>query len=146
MRANFSHTAHEKKLIERLLRLARQALRHAHSPYSGIKVGAAVLTKNGHVHTGCNVENASYGGTICAERVAISSAVASGDISPQRKITAILITTNQREIWPPCGICRQFLAEFSSPNTAIYCMNSRGQMRRSMFSEIFPDAFDAQFL
>ncbi len=146
MRANSTHNAQEKKLIAKLLRLARQALRHAHSPYSKIKVGAAVLAKNGQMYAGCNIENASYGGTICAERVAISSAVACGNVSPQKKIVAILITTNQRDIWPPCGICRQFLAEFSSPDTIVYCTNSRGQTNRLTFSEVFPNAFDAQFL
>ena len=105
--------------MEQLKRLARNASSRAYSPYSGIRVGAAVYTEDGKCYTGCNIENASYGLTLCAERVAIASAVAAG----ATQIAAIAVALNPEgevvEKFTPCGACLQFLAEFADAQTAI---------------------------
>lgn len=91
---------------------ATQARLNAHAPYSHFLVGAAVEFSDGQIFSGCNVENASYGGTVCAERVAIFNGIAHGAKPPIRKI---LVVTNQTPPWPPCGFCRQVIAEFATP-------------------------------
>ncbi len=105
--------------MEQLKRLARNASSRAYSPYSGIRVGAAVYTEDGKCFTGCNIENASYGLTLCAERVAIASAVAAG----ATRITAIAVALHPEgelvEKFTPCGACLQFLAEFADSQTSI---------------------------
>jgi cytidine deaminase len=93
----------------RILEAARGVRAHAHAPYSRYAVGAAVLTRSGEVYVGCNVENATYGATICAERSAISAMVAAGDSAP----IACAVVTGGPEPGAPCGICRQVLAEFA---------------------------------
>jgi cytidine deaminase len=95
--------------IERLAKAALRARRQAYAPYSRFRVGAAVATRSGKVYTGCNVENASYGATICAERVAITKAVSEG----HRRLTAVAIATGGKHPAPPCGICLQFMTEFA---------------------------------
>jgi cytidine deaminase len=97
--------ADEKRMID----AARAVRAHAHAPYSRYAVGAAVLTRSGHVYAGCNVENATYGATLCAERSAIAAMVAAGDDAP----IACAVVTSGREPGAPCGICRQVLAEFA---------------------------------
>ncbi len=92
-----------------LKRAAMDARTHAYAPYSGFAVGAAVRTKSGAVFTGCNVENASYGATICAERAALAAAVAAGE----RELVAIAIASGAKSPISPCGICRQCLAELA---------------------------------
>ncbi|HMP76734.1 MAG TPA: cytidine deaminase [Kiritimatiellia bacterium] len=99
----------------RLLRAAAQVSRKAHAPYSEFQVGSALLTTTGEVITGCNVENASYGLTICAERNAIFQAVARG----QRKYSAIAIVASGPQMPFPCGACRQVLAEFGAPGMKV---------------------------
>lgn len=97
------------EIEETLLERAREARAYAYAPYSGFKVGAAVLTEDGHIYTGCNVENASYSLSICAERVAVCKAVSEGHI----RFSAIAIAGEGPGPLPPCGACRQVLAEFS---------------------------------
>ncbi|MFK8028905.1 MAG: cytidine deaminase [Gammaproteobacteria bacterium] len=105
--------------MEQLKRLARNASSRAYSPYSGIRVGAAVYAEDGKCYTGCNIENASYGLTLCAERVAMAAAVAAG----ATRITAIAVALHpegeQVEKFSPCGACLQFLAEFADGETII---------------------------
>src|SRR4051812_19314839 len=105
-------------MTKKLLAAAKAAQRNAHAPYSKFRVGAALLTKSGKIYTGCNVENASYGLTICAERVAITKAVSDG----HRHFQAIAVVCPSRQP-TPCGACRQFLAEFG--DLTIICADSR---------------------
>ena len=101
---------------KKLVRAAATAAQHAYAPYSHYRVGAAVRTKGGRIFTGGNVENASYGLTICAERAAVSAAVAAG----ARKIIEVAVVASG-PAWPsPCGACRQVLAEFAGPDTPVH--------------------------
>ncbi|MCB1043878.1 MAG: cytidine deaminase [Acidobacteria bacterium] len=104
---------------EQLVKQAWQARKSAYAPYSGFRVGASVLTQNGQVFLGCNVEVASYGGTICAERVAINSAVAAGALNPG-ELMAVAVAADTDEPTAPCGICRQTIEEFANESTLIY--------------------------
>jgi cytidine deaminase len=107
----------DKGLIDGLLSDARKATNFSYSPYSNFRVGAAVLAENGKIYTGCNVENASYGLTICAERVAVSNAVSQG----VKSIKAIAIyCDDNKEICTPCGACRQVIYEFSKDAIVIF--------------------------
>lgn len=95
---------------EDLLRRAREVRDRAHAPYSRLRVGAALMAGDGTVHVGCNVENASYGVTMCAERVALGAAVAAG----HHRFRALALSTSEGEPVPPCGACRQALVEFAA--------------------------------
>jgi len=105
-----------------LLQAARAVRRRAHAPYSRFRVGAAVLDDAGRIHVGCNVENASYGLTVCAERHAVAAAVAAG----ARAIRAVAVVSDATPPAPPCGACRQVLAEHASPDTTVYLAGPRG--------------------
>lgn len=120
----------------KLLEAARRAREAAYAPYSRFKVGAAVLTAAGEVFSGCNIENASLGATVCAERVAIFTAVAAG----QRAFTALAVMADTPEPVPPCGLCRQVLAQFS-PNCRVLMANTAGRWQLVNLSELFPLAF-----
>lgn len=119
-----------------LMAEAVAARRASHSPYSRFPVGAALLTKSGRVYRGCNVENASYGLTCCAERTALFTAVSEGE----RTFTAIAVTARSGEGAPPCGACRQVLAEFS-PDLWVYWRDQRGRLLKKRLSELLPDQF-----
>jgi cytidine deaminase len=122
---------------DQLLTSAREAMAHAYAPYSKFQVGAAILTSDGKVFTGCNVENASYGLTICAERNAIFAAVAAG--GSQLLIQAVAVTNSQNVACSPCGACRQVIAEFGK-NAAIFYQGPDGIKELSM-RELLPDCF-----
>lgn len=129
--------------IRQLVKAATQARKRSYSPYSGHKVGAAILLKNGQIFGGCNVENSSYGGTVCAERTAIFKAVSeNGKI----QVAAVAVVTDSAYPWPPCGFCRQVIAEFASPEIPLYAANLQGDLRISRFGDIMPDAFTPDFL
>ena len=120
----------------RLMAEARKVRRNAHAIYSDFPVGAALLTKSGRVFLGCNVENASYGLTTCAERSAVFAAVAAGE----RKFAAIAITAREGRGAPPCGSCRQVLQEFA-PGMWVYWRDARGSIRKSRLKALLPKAF-----
>jgi len=109
-----------KSTQARLLRAARAAVKNAYAPFSKFKVGAAVLTAKGRIFSGCNIENSSYGLTICAERVAIFKAVSDG----QYEIHALLVYADTPELTPPCGACLQVVNEFSE-NPEVVLSNGR---------------------
>jgi len=122
----------------RLLQLAREAQGNAYAPYSKFQVGAAVLLENGEIHTGCNVENASYGLTNCAERTAIFSAVAKlggGKV----KIVAVAVVNSHDAPCSPCGACRQVIAEFGP--RAILWYQGRDSIVESTMERLLPDCF-----
>lgn len=120
---------------EALVAAARAVRERAYAPYSSFKVGAAVRADNGELFVGCNVENASYGATICAERNAILAMVAAG----QRSIASIAVFTDAETLAMPCGLCRQVISEFQHEAELIVA-NPREQ-RVLRFSEIFPEPF-----
>jgi cytidine deaminase len=120
-----------------LVRLAREAMGRAHSPYSKMNVGAALVTTSGRVFTGCNVENASYGLTLCAERTAVVKAVSEGETA----FTVLAITTDRGEPLMPCGACRQFLREFGA-GLRIVVEGTAGERRVSSLEELLPQAFE----
>ena len=122
---------------ERLLAAAREVAARAHSPYSKVQVGAALLTRSGAIFHGCNVENASYGLTICAERNAVTAAVAAGE----REFVAMAIFTNQEEAWPPCGACRQVLHEFAPDLALLIGGGGGGEVQRFSLASCLPRAF-----
>lgn len=122
-----------------LLKMATDSLQFSHSPYSKKRIAASLKLTNGKMYSGCNIENASYGGTVCAERVAIFKAY-SENLADQ-KIEEIIVLSEADEPWPPCGFCRQVIAEFGKADTKITICNSKGYCRHLIFSEIFPEAF-----
>ncbi|MCS4308353.1 cytidine deaminase [Rheinheimera pacifica] len=125
-----------------LQQAAQYAAAQAYAPYSKFPVGVAVLAESGKIYTGCNVENASYGGTVCAERNAIGAAVVAGE----RKFTALMVYTPQQMLTPPCGICRQVIAEFFSPNAPIASCNHLHQQQNWSLGELLPAAFTPTYL
>jgi len=122
--------------VEKLISAAAAARERAYAPYSKFLVGAALLTRGGRCYTGCNVENASYGLTCCAERVALFKAVSDGE----REFEAIAITAGTEDYCPPCGACRQALAEFG-PEINVFMANSRGAYRMLTVAELLPASF-----
>jgi len=125
------------RLREKLFRLARAAMKHAYAPYSDFRVGAAILLGDGRVFTGCNVENASYGLTICAERNAVFAAVAASARKPE--ILAVAVVNHRGVPCSPCGACRQVLAEFG-PRATVWYLGANGVVQRSM-QELLVDGF-----
>ena len=121
---------------QRLYEAAFEASRAAYSPYSHFPVGAAVLVETGDIFAGCNVENASYGLTICAERNAVFQAVAKGN----QVIRAVLVFTPTAKPSPPCGACRQVLNEFAN-DLAVYCVSEAEEWLETTLSELLPKAF-----
>ena len=122
-----------------LLEHARQAALHAYAPYSGFRVGAALRLTNGEIITGANVENVSYGLTICAERSALVRAVS--QFGPDIRIEAVAVANLNAAASPPCGACRQVLAEFILPDAPVIFPAAGGD-RTMSFRELFPLAFD----
>jgi cytidine deaminase len=117
---------------------ARKVRRHARAPYSQFRVGAAVLDERNRIHIGCNLENASYGLTVCAERNAVAAAVAAG----AREIRAVAVVTEARPLSTPCGACRQVLAEVGGPDLSIVLAGPAGKARKIYPLEVLlPEAF-----
>ncbi|MBP5553022.1 MAG: cytidine deaminase [Spirochaetales bacterium] len=123
------------KLIEE----AKRALENAYAPYSKFRVGAAILTESGNIYKGCNVENASFGAALCAERTAATSAIAAeGKVG----FKEIAIASESEQPAPPCGICRQFLSEFTDPDVPVYLVSvSSGVVKEFTFGKLMPEMF-----
>ena len=126
---------------EELVRQALAAMKFAYVPYSGFTVGAALLTKSGKVYLGCNIENAAYGCTICAERTAIFKAFSEG----HRDFVRIVIAGKSEDYCVPCGSCRQVMMEFA-PEMEVICLNGQGQAKSFRLRELLPYGFDQSWL
>ncbi len=122
---------------EELLAAARQAQDHAYAPYSKFPVGAAILGADGRIYSGCNVENSSLGLTCCAERNAIFAMVAAG----VREIREVLVIGVTEESLPPCGACRQVMAEFAPPSAVVHMCDRSGVSRDTTVGELLPFVF-----
>lgn len=124
-------------VVQKLMRSARRATKNAYAPYSHFHVGAAILLTNGKVFPGCNVENASYGMTNCAERTAVFSAVA--QLGPKIEIRAVAVANAQGAPCAPCGACRQVIYEFG-PDATIYFQGAGGP-KQAHITELLPEGF-----
>ena len=125
---------------ERLVELAKEAMTHAYAPYSGYKVGAALLCADGTVYQGCNIENSAYSPTNCAERTAFFKAIYDG----KRDFSAIAICGGKDGVitgkFPPCGVCRQVMREFCQEDFKVYMITSEGYEERTL-ADLLPDSF-----
>jgi cytidine deaminase len=117
-----------------LIRRAVEAKKTSYSPYSKFRVGAALLTSDGEIFSGCNVENASYGLAICAERNAVFQAAFAG----KRKIVAVAVTSDEHSFLTPCGACRQVISEFADGDAEIILVTADGKTKSMKFEKIFP--------
>jgi cytidine deaminase len=120
-----------------LIEAAKQARENAHAPYSNFRVGAALRSTSGRIFGGCNVENATYGLTMCAERVAIFKAISEGE----RGFSAIAVVTDTEVLTPPCGACRQLMWEFCG-DISVSLANLKGKIEVMQMRELFPRPFD----
>lgn len=127
--------------MDPLVQAALAARKNAHAPFSHFQVGAALEDEQGRIFTGCNIENASYGLTLCAERVAIFKAVSEGS----RKFRRIAVVADTETLTPPCGACRQILWEFCG-NAELILVNLHGKQETLHLTDIFPRPFDASFI
>ena len=125
---------------ERLVELAKEAMTHAYAPYSGYKVGAALLCADGTVYQGCNIENSAYSPTNCAERTAFFTAIYAG----KRDFSAIAICGGKDGVitgkFPPCGVCRQVMREFCQEDFKVYMITPEGYEERTL-ADLLPDSF-----
>jgi len=127
----------DRKIKEKLFLEAIRVRENAYAPYSNYKVGSALLTDTGEIFSGCNVENASFGLTVCAERNAIANAVVEG----KKKFIAILVLTQDEEPGTPCGACRQVISEFFNPDAVVLLANTSGIKKEILVSELLPQPF-----
>lgn len=126
------------KTIDELVKKAQEARAHSYSPYSRFKVGAAIRTKSGKVYRGCNIENCSYGLTVCAERAAVYNAVSDGETD----FESLAVFTEAKDLTPPCGACRQVLSEFS--RDLVIILANPGKQKELKLSELLPMPFNKQ--
>jgi cytidine deaminase len=127
--------------LQELIQIAKTARLHSVAPFSNFLVGAAVRTEDGKIYTGCNVESASYGLTVCGERVAIWKALSEGE----REFAELAIVADTETLTPPCGTCRQIIWEFCKKATIVLA-NLDGETQECSIKELLPRAFDARFL
>ena len=127
--------------MDDLIEAALRVRGNAHAPYSQFKVGAALEGDNGQIYTGCNVENATYGLSVCAERVAVFKAVSEG----AHKFRRIAVAADTDKLTPPCGACRQILWEFCG-DIEVILANLKGKTESLRLKDLFPRPFDASFL
>ena len=137
--------AADKEMLDKeraiLITAALSAREHAYAPYSNFRVGAAIWANSGRIFTGCNVENSTFGLTLCAERVAVFKALSEGE----RSFSAVAVVADTERLTPPCGACRQILWEFCA-DADIILSNLRGQVRMRRMSDLLPDPFDSSLL
>ncbi len=127
----------DENLKKALIGTAVEMREKAYCPYSNYQVGAAILTKSGKIYGGCNIENASYPATICAERTAAVKAVSEGE----KEFAAVAVAVSGTATGYPCGVCRQFLNEFASANMEVYLINKEGAVVEENFDCLFPHGF-----
>jgi cytidine deaminase len=127
--------------LESLIKKTIGAFENAYAPFSKFRVGATVVTKSGKIYTGCNIESASYGLTVCAERVAIWKAVSEGE----REFAMVCVVADTEELTPPCGVCRQIIWEFCEDIPIVFA-NLKGKYEVLQMKDLLPRAFDTKFL
>jgi cytidine deaminase len=123
---------------KQLVKAAQAVRERAYCPYSNFRVGAAILTDDGEVFVGCNVENRTFGLTVCAERVAVHTAVATG----RRKLAAVAVVTDTEPPAPPCGQCLEVLTEFGNPELPILLANVQGAANQVRLADLLPHPFE----
>ena len=133
----------KNQFLKFMISSAYEVQKKAYSPYSMFSIGASIMDGDGSIFTGCNVENSSYGGTVCAERVAIWKGVSEGMKLP---IQAVVVVSSEKEKWPPCGLCRQVMSEFCSPSTIVFFGNNKKEFTKMTFKELLPEAFSNKFI
>jgi cytidine deaminase len=126
---------------DHLITIAKQTRENAHAPYSNFRVGAALRATSGRIFGGCNVENATYGLTVCAERIAIFKALSEGE----RGFDAIVVVTDTEALTPPCGACRQLICEFCG-DIPVILANLKGRTETTQMRDLFPKPFDSSNL
>lgn len=129
--------------MDELIQAALQARDHAYAPFSKFRVGAALEHESGHIYTGCNVENATYGLTMCAERVAVFKAISEG--AKPHEFRRIVVATDVEKFTPPCGACRQILWEFGG-NLEVILVNPSGRTETCHIADLLPKPFDENYL
>jgi cytidine deaminase len=144
MSSNFVSPAAGNNLSEELRAKAIEAMKHSYSPYSQRQVGAAILLSNGNVYSGCNIENSSFGATVCAERTAVWNAVV--DQGPGIEIVQVVVATEASPPWSPCGLCRQVINEFVAKECDVFSVNPKGDVRAFTHHTLLPHAFDRSSL
>jgi cytidine deaminase len=134
-----NHREMTEALRDELLAAAREAQASAYAPYSNFAVGAAALVSDGSIYRGCNIENASFGLTVCAERVAVFKAISDGHLD----IVAVAVVTSAPKICKPCGACRQVIAEFSQADNSIIVLSASptGDTEMQTITDLLPDTF-----
>jgi len=131
----------KEQMEPQLVSAAREVRERAYAPFSNFRVGAAVETADGRIYSGCNIESASYGLTVCAERVAIWKAISEGE----KNLTRIAVVVDTEELTPPCGVCRQIIWEFCG-DVPVTLANLHGKAETVQMKELLPRAFDSKFL
>jgi cytidine deaminase len=123
---------------------AIQAMENSYSPYSNRQVGACIKLTNGKEYTGCNIENSSFGGTVCAERVAVWKAIS--EEGPTARVAEVYVATEASPPWSPCGFCRQVINEFAAPDCVIHLVNKKGEHLTLKHHELLPHGFNREHL
>jgi len=129
--------AKDPKALDQLIEAARNVRKHAHAPYSRYHVGAAVRAASGKIYVGANVENASYGLALCAERSAVATAISAGE----KRLAAVAVETSTSPPAAPCGMCRQLLAEFGGDDLPVVLVNDKGEREETTLGQLLPHAF-----
>lgn len=140
---NFKYSEVKNAKLKSMIEQAYAVQKNAYAPYSHFLIGSSILDSKGKIFSGCNVENSSYGGTVCAERVAIWKGVSE---SMKLPIKSVVVVSSEKDQWPPCGMCRQVLAEFCTADTVVFFGNNKKEFRKMTFGELLPEAFSNKFI